>query len=201
MTELNTRQRLPLAMLAFPALRQCPREKLNQFTASITLLVNADENVTLFEYLFTHLLSAQISDFLNPTDVLQEGNRTIQSTAIAVSKLIAVMAQAGHQSGDDAQLAYEAGMNVALPGCNIAYEPVTAFAAALDPVWIALNGLNPEGKQRLLEDWWQRCSMIMSSHWMKLTCCMRHVCHYAFRCLCYLVGRGSLRLSSCTNAD
>jgi Zn-dependent protease with chaperone function len=148
---LNTRQRLPLAMLAFPALRQCPREKLNQFIASINLLVSADENVTLFEYLFTHLLTVQINDFINPTDTLREGNRTIKSSAIAVSKLMAVMAQAGQQTPTETEIAYETGMNMALPKSSIAYEPVSAFAATLDPVWTALDGLNAEGKQRLLE--------------------------------------------------
>lgn len=149
--ELNRSQRLPLAILAFPALRQYPKDKLDKLIETLNLLVNADERVSLFEYLFTHLLSITVNDFLNPTGVLHEGQRTIKSNAIAVSTIIAVMASVGRTSMTAANAAYQAGMAIALPNANIPYEAITAYAKALDPAWVALDGLNLAGKERLLE--------------------------------------------------
>ena len=58
--------RLPLAALAFPVLRLRPRPELDTFLDTVHAVVNADGEVSLFEYCLGRLLQVQVRESLDP---------------------------------------------------------------------------------------------------------------------------------------
>src|SRR3546814_1571269 len=63
---LHPMQRLPLAAVAFPVLRQRPRPELDAFMDTVFAVVNADGQVSLFEYCLGRLLHVQVRESLDP---------------------------------------------------------------------------------------------------------------------------------------
>jgi len=63
--ELHPMLRLPLAALAFPVLRLRPRPELDTFLDTVHAVVNADGQVSLFEYCLGRLLQSQVRESLN----------------------------------------------------------------------------------------------------------------------------------------
>ena len=72
------------------------------------------------------------------------------ATAPAVT-LLAVIAQAGHEDPADAPRAFLVGVERVFPRLNAPYAPPTDTLAALDAVLPVLDGLEPMGKELLLE--------------------------------------------------
>ncbi|MGH8106829.1 MAG: M48 family metalloprotease, partial [Arenimonas sp.] len=138
-SQLNPMLRLPLASLCFPTLRQRPRPELVRFMESVYALVHADGQIDLYEYCLGHLLGTQVRDLLDPSKTGRVGNKRLKDVAVQASTLMAVLAQVGHNSTADAQRAYLAGMERALPRENIGYQVTRSFVEALESVWPALD--------------------------------------------------------------
>ena len=150
-SQLNPMHRLPLASLCFPTLRQRPRAELVRFMESVYALVHADGQIDLFEYCLGHLLGTQVRDLLDPGKAGRTGNKRLKDVAVQASTLMAVLAQIGHENAADAQRAYLAGMERALPRENIGYQATRSFVQALESVWPALDSLEPMSKELLIE--------------------------------------------------
>ncbi|MGH8107599.1 MAG: M48 family metallopeptidase [Arenimonas sp.] len=150
-SQLNPMLRLPLASLCFPTLRQRPRPELVRFMESVYALVHADGQIDLYEYCLGHLLGTQVRDLLDPSKTGRVGNKRLKDVAVQASTLMAVLAQVGHNSTADAQRAYLAGMERALPRENIGYQVTRSFVEALESVWPALDSLEPMSKELLIE--------------------------------------------------
>src|SRR5690606_34367983 len=63
---LHPMQRLPLASLSFQVLRLRPRPQLDVFMDTVAATVNADGQVSLFEYCLGQLLRVQVRESLDP---------------------------------------------------------------------------------------------------------------------------------------
>ncbi|MBS0456728.1 MAG: M48 family metallopeptidase [Proteobacteria bacterium] len=149
--DLHPALRLPLACLAFPVLRRRPRPQLEAFIANVDALADADGQISLFEYCLGCLLHRQLSESLDPSAHFVAGMKKLPDAANAVAMLLAVVAQYGADSPDDARRAYLAGMQEVLPNANIPFVAQDAGAAALDPGWDTLDALDPMAKAALLE--------------------------------------------------
>ena len=150
--DLHPMLRLPLAALAFPVLRLRPRPQLDAFMDTVHAVVNADGQVSLFEYCLGRLLTVQVRESLDPGRYSRFGPRKPGAVKTEIATLLAVVAQAGNQeSTDTARRAYLAGMLRVLPNEHIAYAPPANGVLALDEVWGPLDRLDPLAKQMLVE--------------------------------------------------
>jgi Zn-dependent protease with chaperone function len=149
--ELHPMLRLPLAALAFPVLRLRPRPDLDTFLDTVHAVVNADGQVSLFEYCLGRLLQSQVRESLDPAKYARFGRRKLSDVRSEVATLLCVVAQSGNDSADEAQRAYLAGMQRVLPRDHLPYLPRTGGVLMLDEVWEPLDALDPLAKQALVE--------------------------------------------------
>ena len=149
--DLHQMLRLPLAALAFPVLRRRPRPDLERFLDSVHAMVNADGQVSLFEYCLGRLLTVQVMESLDPARHARFGRRKPGNVRHEFATLLAVVAQAGHEDRASAQRAYLAGLQRVLPRDHLPYAPPANGVLALDAVWEPLDALDPLAKQAMVE--------------------------------------------------
>jgi Zn-dependent protease with chaperone function len=149
---LHPMQRLPLAALAFPVLRLRPRPELDAFMDTVFAVVNADGQVSLFEYCLGRLLHVQVRESLDPARYARFGRRKPGNVKQEFATLLAVVAKAGNPGEPaEAQRAYLAGMQRVLPRDHVPYAPPANGVLALDAVWEPLDALDPLAKQVMVE--------------------------------------------------
>ena len=144
--------RMPLAALAFPAMRLRPRPELATYLDTVHAIVHADGRVSLFEYCLGRLLEVQLREALDPGRYARFGRRKPGNVRREFATLLAVVAQAGHPGDPDgARRAYLAGMQRVLPRDHLPYAPPAEGVLALDEVWSPLDALDPLAKQVAVE--------------------------------------------------
>jgi len=148
--QLNALQRLPLAQLAFPALRRTPRPQLQKFLVTLNQLVQADGTVGIEEYCLARLIGVQVVDALDPSKARPSGAAKLPACAAELADVFAVVAEYGADNAGDAQRAYLLGMNEVLPDAIPAYEERRDWAQALDRALPRLDQLAPAGKELLV---------------------------------------------------
>jgi len=151
LVDLHPMLRLPLVALAFPVVRRRPRPQLEVFLDAVNALVLADDDVSLFEYCLSRLLTVQLRESLDPSRHVAFGRSKAINLSAEIATLLAVVAQAGHADAAAAQHAYLAGMQRILPREHIAYRPTANVPLALEDVWMPLDSLDPLAKQLLVE--------------------------------------------------
>ena len=149
--ELHPMLRLPLAALAFPVLRLRPRPELDTFLDTVHAVVNADGDVSLFEYCLGRLLQVQVRESLDPAKHAKFGRRKLTDVRSEVATLLCVVAQAGNADPADAKRAYLAGIQRVLPRDHLPYLPRANGVLALDEAWTPLDALDPMARQALIE--------------------------------------------------
>ncbi|MDH5834655.1 M48 family metallopeptidase [Luteimonas kalidii] len=149
---LHPMLRLPLAGLAFPALRLRPRPELATFLDTVHAVVHADGQVSLFEYCLGRLLEVQLRETLDPARYARFGRRKPGNVRQEFATLLAVVAHCGNPSDpDQARRAYLAGMQRVLPRDHLPYAPPAEGVLALDAVWEPLDALDPLAKELAVE--------------------------------------------------
>ncbi len=144
---LHPMLRLPLAALAFPALRRRPRPQLAAFMIGLRELVDADGRVTLGEYCLARLLEVQVVDALEPARHFTAGRVRLPQAATELRDLLAILARHGHDDDEAARKAYALGLQEVLPGEAIALAPPVDWQSALDCALRRLDHLAPAGKE------------------------------------------------------
>ena len=147
---LHPMQRLPLAALAFPALRRQPRPKLQIFMIVLKQLIKADGRVSLDEYCLARLIGVQVVDALNPATTRIMGRIKLRDAEAEICDLFAVVARYGHDHLEDARRAYVLGLNEVLPNTRHAFAPPQDWAQALDRALPKLDLLTPAGKEMVV---------------------------------------------------
>ncbi len=145
--DLHPMQRLPLAALAFPALRRRPRTQLVIFMVTLQQLIDADGKVTLDEYCLARLIRMQVVDSLNPAASQAFGRTKLPEVATELGDMLAIVAKYGHDDTASAQRAYVLGLQEVLPNLPARYLPPDDWASALDRALPKLNLLTPAGKE------------------------------------------------------
>ncbi len=144
---LHPMLRLPLAQLAFPALKRRPRPELDRFTAALDKLIHADGRVDLDEYCLAKLVQVQVIAALDPSAHFKPGNLRLTEAQASLRDLCALMAHFGNDDADTARRAFQAAMQEALPGAGVMYAIPEDWQGALDAALAELARLSPEGKQ------------------------------------------------------
>jgi len=145
--KLHPMQRLPLAQLAFPALRRSARPQLQTFLMALNELIQADGRVQLGEYCLVKLITIQVIESLDPSKARSAGNNKLTDCAAEITAVIATVARYGNDDESEAERAYLLGMNEILPDSIDVYQPPADFAQALDRALPKLDQLLPAGKE------------------------------------------------------
>jgi Zn-dependent protease with chaperone function len=149
--DLHPMQRLPLAQLAFPALRRRPRPQLQMFLVALNELIQADGRVQLEEYCLAKLVGVQVIDALDPSKAKTSGSNKLTDCKREVTDVIAIIARYGNDDAGEAERAYLLGMHEVLPDAIDPYAPPEDFALALDKALPKLDLLSPMGKELLIK--------------------------------------------------
>ncbi|WP_216592534.1 M48 family metallopeptidase [Verrucosispora sioxanthis] len=150
LVELPAELRLPLAELAFPALRDRPDPEVESLLAAVFTLIQADGAINVTEYCLSRLLLAELEESLRPDSRWRTDRRKLTDTRSAAATLLAILAQVGHPDRGEAERAYQAGVGTLLPGTNLPYAPPENGVLALETAWPVLDGLRPGDKERLV---------------------------------------------------
>lgn len=148
---LHPMQRMPLAAIAFPALRRHPRPWLNEFVQLIDRLIHADGQQGLFEFCLARLVSIQVIEALDPARARVIGRRKLVQCESETALLFAVLAHAGLDSTVDAQRGFQAGMQMLYGQRGVSMPDSSGWHHALVPALSALDQLDSAGKQLLIE--------------------------------------------------
>ncbi|MEU5550572.1 M48 family metallopeptidase [Micromonospora sp. NPDC047793] len=147
---LHPMLRLPLAELAFPALRARTNGELESLMAAVFTLIHADGAINVSEYCLSRLLLAEIQESLKPDSRWRTDRRTLTDSRSAAAHLLALLAQVGHGDRAAAEQAFQAGVATLLPGTSLPYAPPENGVHALETAWPVLDGLRPGDKERLV---------------------------------------------------
>lgn len=147
MAELHPMLRLPLAQLAFPALKRRPRPEIDRCVQTLDALIHADGRVDLDEYCLAKLVQAQVVAALDPAAGFKPGTLKLGAAQDELRDLAALVAHFGNDDDATAQRAFQAAMHDALPNASILYALPEDWQAALDRALATLARLAPEGKQ------------------------------------------------------
>jgi len=154
LSELGPQFRLPLMELAFPALKQRPREQIDALLDLVNKLIETDGHVDTFEYLLSRTLWSLLRDAERPQRVTtKRGTRLVTSIA-ELHTLFSVVARLGHRGDDDeARDAYQVGMLALLPNSVDwpAYDPPQQWILQMDQALDTLDKLPPMIKEELVK--------------------------------------------------
>ncbi|MEO5595751.1 MAG: M48 family metallopeptidase [Lysobacteraceae bacterium] len=177
--QLHPMLRLPLAALAFPLLRRRPRPELQSFIGCVNALVQADGEVSLFEYCMGCLLRKQLTESLDPSAHWSAGRKKVRDVQAEIVTLLSVLAENGQDTAVDARRAFAEGIGRVLHGVAVAYAPPADGVRALDAVWPALDALDSVGKVILIEGLVATISMdgkvtVAESELLRTVCAVLH---------------------------
>lgn len=148
---LHAMQRLPLATQAFPTLHLRPHADLSLILDTLQAAINADGRVRMFEWALGTLLHTQLREAMNPS--LHGGSWGAPASASQqeIALLLSLVALNAHDDRAQAERAYLAGLQRALPRDHIAFAPPARGVLALDAAWPTLDALDPPSKRLLVE--------------------------------------------------
>jgi Zn-dependent protease with chaperone function len=148
---LHPMLRLPLAELAFPALRSRPRPEQDAVMASVHALIQADGRLTVSEYCLSRLLQEEMYEAVHHNPSWGKRHYTLSASRGAAATLLATLAYVGNQNPAAAEQAFHAGIAALYPQQRLPYAPPAQGVSALEQVWASLDGLGPDDKERLVQ--------------------------------------------------
>ena len=152
--QLGAPFRLPLMELAFPALRQRPRDQIETFVALVDELIQSDGRVDTFEYLLSRALLSHLRDAEHPGRPASQRRIKLVNSIDPLHTLFSVVAHLGHADGDQtARDAYQVGMLALLPN-NIDwpdYQAPQQWVRQMDTALDTLDRLPAVAKEELVK--------------------------------------------------
>ncbi|MHB1282671.1 MAG: M48 family metallopeptidase [Metallibacterium scheffleri] len=142
--------RLPLAAMAFPALRRQPRAVIENLVATLSRMAHADGEVALDEYCLATLVRVQALDALDPARGFIAGSSKLIDCKDQALLVLALLAEFGHDDADSAAKAFQMGVREMLPDLDARYAPPGDWQAQLDTALAQLDRLAPAGKELLV---------------------------------------------------
>jgi len=176
---LDPALRLPLAQVAFPALRQRPTPQVQAVQGVLGELVRYDGTVDVFEYCLSTLLHRDLCESLYRRPPWRARHRSLTHAAPSVATLLAVVAAVGHPAPGAAAAAFQAGTARVLPGTQWPFQPPPSAWQALDAVWPVLDGLDGAAKATVVEAlatvvWHDGVVGAAESELLRMVCALLH---------------------------
>lgn len=110
-TQVAPEARLPLIELAVPALRQMSPAQMREFLAAVKALVEADRELTIFEYALQRLLLRHLVTYFVKRPSRPPEYTTYEKLDGPVSEVLGALAKGGQSSPEAASAAFRAGVN------------------------------------------------------------------------------------------
>jgi Zn-dependent protease with chaperone function len=149
---LSPELRLPLAALAFPALKQLPPGRQQVLLSTLDALVRLDGRVDLDEYCLTRLLRVQLLEAQQPRRTPVDGLKKLPACRDSVSLVCAVVAVNGSTDETAARRAWLLAMQQAFPGIAVSWQaPPAAWQTPFERALDDLDGLMPPAKEILIQ--------------------------------------------------
>jgi len=149
---LSSELRLPLAALAFPALKQLPEGRRQTLLSTLDALVRLDGRVDLDEYCLTRLLRVQLAEAQQPRRAPLDGLKKLPACRDSAALICAVVVTYGSADETSARRAWLLAMQQMFPGASLIWEaPPTAWQAPFEHALDDLDGLMPPAKDLLIE--------------------------------------------------
>ena len=117
--------KLPLLDLAIPALRRMSPEQYKRFKAHVTILVEADKRISLFEFAVWQIVTHRLDVAFHPRE-RKEKYKSIEPLKKDAATILSRLAVAGHANPDEAAGAFHA----AVKQLRIAGESAAALEFA-----------------------------------------------------------------------
>jgi Peptidase family M48 len=146
---LDPSLRLPVANIAFPALRGRPDAETRVMTSVLGELINADGQIDIFEYCLGTLVFVGLHEAMTSGSPWKSKRQSLASAQSAIVCLIAVLAQTANSDPQLAAAAFQAGISVAYPQARIPLQPVQGVFA-LEDVWPVIDGLEGTDKSTVV---------------------------------------------------
>jgi hypothetical protein len=140
--------RLPLAQIAFPALRQRSAPERQDILVAVSGLIHADGHISTFEYCLARLIYSELYESVQPKPARRSGRRSLSDYPAETATLLATLAHAGNPDRESAERAFAAGIGQIFPQAEL---PLTAPGIPeLEKVWPALDAVQPRDKELLV---------------------------------------------------
>jgi len=151
--KISSSYRLPLLEIAFPALRQRQAAELEYLIDLARRLIEVDGNVDLYEYCFNRVLVSSLQRAMDPSRKPKRRSAKRMPVREAAIDLVRIIAHYGHQTDDDGEKAFRAGLQLFGSWAHDArYDVERKFAAhVMDKQLDLLSALNGEGRQMLVK--------------------------------------------------
>jgi Zn-dependent protease with chaperone function len=144
--------RLPLVELAVPALRQMSPGQVRDFIAGVQAIVEADRQVTLFEYALQKLLLRHLVTSLVRNSPPRAKHTTAAALVEPTAVVLSALARCGQASPEGTAHAFEAGVQaLGWSGARLELSPPEAIDLnALDAALKTLDAATPPLKKQIL---------------------------------------------------
>jgi hypothetical protein len=147
---LNPRQRQPALLRLLPQLRQLPDVTRTHVSSCLRAVTQMAGPMSVEKYALCKLAQSQLHDAFAGR-AHRGGPITLAQAQDALTTLLLVLTQQGHDQPQQARLAYECAMrHLGLRGYP-EYAPIENYYRLLDAALLSLDRLHPMGKQALLE--------------------------------------------------
>jgi len=144
--------RLPLAALAFPALKQLSQGRLETLLGTLDALVRVDGKVDLGEYCLARLLRVQLLEARQPRSVPVDGLKKLPACSASLRLVCAVVASNGSRDEAGARRAWLLAMQHAFPGQALEWgPPPEAWQVPFERALEDLDGLLPVAKELVIQ--------------------------------------------------
>lgn len=148
--EIDPAGRLPLAELAVPALRMMPRDAFDRFRRTMQALIDADQQVSLFEFALHHMILRHVEPAFGRVGKAPVRIRTMEKALPACTIVLRALAMHGAENESEAADAYNAAaqhLGVSLPS----YDPQKTVLKDLGNALAKLAEATPSIRMRILD--------------------------------------------------
>jgi hypothetical protein len=147
---LTAVQRMPALLQVFAALNQLGRGERVELLKCLNGLLVRENQASAFSYALRKLAQAQLQDNLDPRR-RTAGHLRAQGARDALQVLFSALASQGVEDEAAARQAYEAGMDIMLPGIRPPYLRMAHWPPRLDGALTRIDRLQPDAKNRLVQ--------------------------------------------------
>ena len=146
---LDVKARLPLVDIAMPALDALPQAQYQAFKHNVGVLIEADDQLALFEWALQRILLRQLDRQHGVTGRVRQ--RTLRSMAPQCSVMMSMLAWIGHPTETVAGHAFNLGWAaLSLPAARLLPIEQCGFSR-LDQALTDLDDAGPAAKRKLLQ--------------------------------------------------
>ncbi len=150
MDDLPPNQRLPLATLAFPALRRQAAVHVERLLATTAQLVRADGHVSVHEFCLQRLVQVQLEAMLHPRQRQAAHRKSLLECRDSVATLCAIVALRG-DSGTKSSSALAAAIRKLFPGWHGQVKVPDDWQGSMDTCLDDLAGLRDTHRKAVVE--------------------------------------------------